>query len=287
MTVLQRVVTRIENLKELDTLAHPLADQARKATAPSPVKNALSGTWLGHQLHPVLTDLPIGAWVMAGALDLMAPRSGVKAARRLVGFGILAALPTAAAGASDWSDTDGPEQRVGLVHALANVASLVLQAASYLARRRGQRTKGVAFSMTALGATVSASYLGGHLVYNRGVGVSHAAFQEPVTEWTDVASLSELQTDNPTRVMAGTVPVVLVRRGEHVYALSATCVHAGGPLDEGQLVDGCLRCPWHSSTYRLTDGSVERGPAAINQPAWDVQVETGRVSVRTRPAVPG
>ena len=69
--------------------------------------------------------------------------------------------------------------------------------------------------------------------------------------------------------------------GGTVHALSATCVHAGGPLDEGEIVDGCIRCPWHSSTYALADGRVIRGPAASDQPVWEVRVEEGRVYVRS------
>jgi nitrite reductase/ring-hydroxylating ferredoxin subunit len=80
--------------------------------------------------------------------------------------------------------------------------------------------------------------------------------------------------------VAGGIPVVLVRQADGIHALSATCVHAGGPLDEGEVVDGCLRCPWHGSTYRLADGEVVRGPAAMPQPAWEARVVDGRVQVR-------
>ncbi|MGH9065158.1 MAG: Rieske (2Fe-2S) protein [Acidimicrobiales bacterium] len=126
----------------------------------------------------------------------------------------------------------------------------------------------------------ASSYLGGHLSLNRGVGVNHTAFEEPATEWTAVASMSDLAQDEPVRATAGGVPVVLVRRGEQVFALSATCRHAGGPLDEGKLVDDCVRCPWHGSMFRLTDGKVMRGPAHDGQPAWQVRVEGDQVQVR-------
>lgn len=282
MVALQRIVKGLEDLEVLDRLARPLAGAAGRLTRPTPVKNALSGTWLGHQLHPMLSDVPIGTWVAAGVLDLTGGAWGARAARRLVGLGVLAALPTAAAGASDWSDTYGPEQRVGLVHGLGNLTGTALQAASYLARRRDRRGTAVMLSATALGIMGAAGYLGGHLSFNRGVGVNHTAFDEAVTEWTDVAALAELDSDSPVRVVAGGVAVVLVRQGGgEVHALSATCVHAGGPLDEGEVIDGCLRCPWHASTFRLSDGKVMRGPAAIDQPAWQVRVEGERVQVRT------
>ncbi|MGH9130960.1 MAG: Rieske 2Fe-2S domain-containing protein [Acidimicrobiales bacterium] len=282
MAVLQRIVKGLEGLEVLDRLGSPLASASGRVTRPTPVKNALSGTWLGHQLHPMLSDVPIGAWLAAGMLDLTGGAWGTRAARRLVGLGVLAALPTAAAGISDWSETYGSEQRVGLVHGLGNLAATGLQSASYLARRRGRRGTAVTLSVGALGIMTAAGYLGGHLSFNRGVGVNHTAFEEAVAEWTDVAALAELASDKPVRVVAGGVPVVLVRQGgEQVYALSATCVHAGGPLDEGEVVDGCLRCPWHASAFRLSDGKVMRGPAPIDQPAWEVRVEGERVQVRT------
>ena len=126
------------------------------------------------------------------------------------------------------------------------------------------------------------AYLGGHLAFNRGTGVNHTAFEEPETEWTDVGSAADLAPDTPLRVAADGVPVLLVRRAENIYALSATCVHAGGPLDEGQLQDGSVRCPWHGSTFRLSDGTALRGPAATDEPSWQVRVQGDRIQVRSR-----
>lgn len=282
MALPQRIVRRIDAIESLDRMARPLAAQAKRATRPTSVKNALSGTWLGHPLHPMLTDLPIGAWVMAALLDVTGGRGGVRAARRLVGAGVLASLPTAAAGWSDWSDTYGADQRVGLVHAVGNVIAVSLQIGSYLGRRRGHRALGVALSSAALGAVTLTGYLGGHLSYVRGIGVNHTAFEEPVTEWVDVASLEDLAPDGqPSRVAAKGIPVMLVRRDEDVLALSATCVHAGGPLDEGKMLDGSVQCPWHGSVFRLSDGKVLRGPAFVAQPIWQARIEGGRVQVRS------
>lgn len=281
MTSLQQLVKRVEGNTHLDRLSRPLAGLAGRATSADNVKSALSGTWLGHQLHPVLTDLPIGAWVMAAALDWTTGRTGAKAARRLVGLGVLAALPTAATGASDWSETYAAEQRVGLVHAVSNLIATALQSGSWVARRRGRRGTGMALSAAGLGATLGGAYLGGHLSFVRGVGVNHTAFDDTVTGWTDVAAVAELAPEKPVRVSAGAVPVMLVHHDGSVRALSATCVHAGGPLDEGEIVEGCIRCPWHSSRFSLTDGKVVRGPAALDQPAWEVRVDGGRVLVRS------
>ncbi|HEX5287441.1 MAG TPA: DUF2231 domain-containing protein [Streptosporangiaceae bacterium] len=280
MAIADRVVRKVEELEALDRAARPLAAAAGRATQARRVKNALSGTWLGHPLHPMLTDVPIGGWIAAGVLDLAGGAQAARAARCLVGFGVLAAIPTAAAGLSDWSDTYGAEQRVGLVHAAGNVTALSLQVASYLARRRGRRGAGVMLSATGLGIMAGAGYLGGHLSFTRGVGVNHTAFQDGAADWTRVALLSELAPDKLVRVMAGGVPVLLVRRGEQVRALSATCGHAGGPLDEGELADGCVRCPRHGSMFRLSDGAVVRGPAVAGQPTWQVRIDGEQVQVR-------
>lgn len=282
MPLAQNIVRRIEGLESVDRVARPLAARVSRATASTPVRNALSGTWLGHPLHPMLTDLPIGAWVMAELLDLTAGRAGTKASRRLVGAGIAAALPTAAAGLADWSDSYGPDERVGLAHAMGNVAAVSLQVGSYLCRRRGHRALGVALSSVALGTMTVAAYLGGHLSYSRGLGVSHTAFEEPVADWVDVASLHDLDQEGQlVRVTAKGTPVMLVRRGDDVRALSATCVHASGPLDEGKVLDGAVRCPWHGSIFRIADGKVLRGPASTTQPKWDVRIEGQRVHVRS------
>jgi nitrite reductase/ring-hydroxylating ferredoxin subunit/uncharacterized membrane protein len=281
MAVLRRVVERIDGFDGLDRLGRPLAAQAHRATQSRVVKYVLSGTWLGHALHPMLTDIPIGAWVMAGLLDVFGGRPEQLAARRLVGLGVLAAVPTAAAGSSDWAETEDADRRVGLVHGLGNLTVVALQAASYLARRRGQRGAGASLSALGLGVMMGTAYLGGHLSFNRGVGVNHTAFENVVTEWTDAASVAGLTPDKPIRVVADGVPVMLVRRDEKIYALSATCVHAGGPLDEGQLLDKCVRCPWHGSTFRLSDGTAVRGPAATNEPSWQVRIQGDRIEVRS------
>ncbi|MFF8844309.1 Rieske 2Fe-2S domain-containing protein [Streptomyces sp. NPDC015127] len=279
---IQRVIQDIGGLTALDGICDKAAGRVQWVTRPTAVKNALSGTWLGHPVHPALTDLPIGAWTTAFFLDLTAGRASASSARRLVGLGLIAAVPTAASGASDWSDTYGPTRRIGLVHALGNSAGTLLQAASWVARRRGRHRLGMALSGVGLGFTVCTAYLGGHLSFALGNGVNHTAFQPTVSDWTDVADLSELGEGQLVRVTPGGVPVVLVQHEGTVFALSATCVHAGGPLDEGKIVeDGCIQCPWHGSTFRLADGRAVRGPAAVDEPSWEVKVTDGRVHVRS------
>ncbi len=282
MANFKTIVRRLESLAGLDRTARPLADQAGRITGRTPVKNFLSGTWLGHPVHPVLTDLPIGAWAMATLLDITGGRASSKAARRLVGMGVLVAIPTAATGTSDWADTYGADQRVGLVHGLGNAAAVCLQIVSYLGRKRGHRAIGAALSSVSLGLVMATGYLGGHLSFGRGIGVNHTAFEEQAIDWVDVASFQDLASmAKPMRVVVNGTPVMLIRDNDHVVALSATCVHAGGPLDEGTIIDGSVRCPWHRSIFRLADGKALRGPASMPQPVWEARIEDGRVQVRS------
>lgn len=279
-TDLDRMIERLEQAEGLDAVAKPLAELVQRAVAPQPVRDFLSGTWLGHSLHPLLTDIPIGAWVSATALDLVGGRSSRRAARRLVGLGILAALPTAAAGANDWSDTMGGPQRVGLVHAAGNLVGLGLQLASWRARGKGHHLRGRAWSLGALGAMTVSGYLGGHLSYVNGVTVNRTAFEEGPTDWALAAAEDELTDGVPHRVDLDGVAVVLVRQGSEIHAISATCSHLGGPLDEGAINDGCVTCPWHGSVFRLADGAVESGPATVPQPRFETRVLSGKIEVR-------
>ena len=274
------LIHEIGGLEQLDPIAASITKLVQRATRPALVKNALSGTGLGHQMHPLLTDITIGAWVSASIVDVLGGEPGAPAARLLTGIGVLSAVPTAASGLSDWSDSYGADQRIGLIHAIANSVGLVLQIGSYAARRRGKRGTGAALSMTGLAIAGAAGYLGGHLVYARGVGVNHVAYEYRTQDWTDVADEQALKDDVPLRVDAQGVAVVVVKSGGTLFALSARCTHAGGPLDEGDVVDGCLSCPWHGSRFQLADGRPVHGPAAVAQPVWQTRVEAGRVQVR-------
>lgn len=293
MDVPQRLIDRISEFEEADRAAAPLAGAVHRVTRRDAVKNALSGSALGHQLHPVLTDLPIGAWTMASALDYFGGTRHADGARRLVALGVLSAAPAAAAGASDWSDSYGGDRRIGLVHGVMNLAATGVHACSWVARMRGRSKAGVALSTIGLALTAGAGYLGGHLSFARGVGVNRTAFEPAVTEWTRVAALHELEERKPLRVEAAAVPVVLVLVDGRVHALSATCTHAGGRLDDGMVIDEdsgpCLVCPLHGSTFRLADGGIERGPAAVPEPRWQVRIDSGEICVsrRTVPAARG
>lgn len=278
---LHRLAAATGELEALDAPAKRLAKVVRSALPGGPVKDVLSGTFLGHPLHPLLTDLPIGSWTSALMLDWVGGPDSRTGARRLIAAGILAAIPTAAAGYSDWADTEVSSptvRRTGIVHAAANVTALGFFTASYLARRRGRG--GRALALTGAGALAAGGHLGGHMSFAEGVGVNQTAFEDGPGDWTPTVTEGELAAGRPVCARAGDVNVLIVRDGDGIHALDDRCTHRGGPLHEGEVADGCVTCPWHGSRFRLTDGSVERGPASSPQPLYETRVSDGRVEVR-------
>jgi nitrite reductase/ring-hydroxylating ferredoxin subunit len=277
---LETIADDVGALEALDTVARPVQDAVKARLGNELVRDALTGRWLGHSLHPVLTDLPIGFWTSAFTLDLIGGKRSRKASQRLVGIGVLCALPTAAAGAADWSDTTGPERRVGLVHAGLNTAALASFGATWLARRKGRHARGVFYGLDGSALATGGGFFGGHMVQRMGLAVDHTVFEELPDEWTATDPVSSWEDDEPRRVRAGGADVVVVRYRGIWYGLDARCSHAGGPLDEGGIDDGCVECPWHGSRFRLDDGSVVRGPAFTGQPVVAVRVRDDEVEVR-------
>ncbi len=247
------------------------------------IKDVMSGTFLGHALHPLLTDVPIGAWTSATILDLVGGESSRPAAQKLVGIGLAAAAPTAWTGWSDWADTEpgnDPVRRLGIVHAAANGTAALLYGLSLAARRRGAHTTGVLFGLAGAGAMGAGGWLGGDLAFARGVGVNQTVFDAEPEDWTAVLDASMLVDDRPASASAGDLPLVIVKRDGKVHALADRCAHRGGPLHEGDLEGDCIACPWHGTLFRLEDGSVERGPSAYPQPVYEARIHDGRVEVR-------
>ncbi|MGM0929272.1 MAG: Rieske 2Fe-2S domain-containing protein [Actinomycetota bacterium] len=282
MSALHKLMARIEQTEALDKVAQPVAGLVGRIVKPRPVRNILSGSYLGHPLHPLMTDLPIGAWTMATLLDTVGGRRAEPAADLLVTAGILTAAPTAWAGLNDWSDTQGEDRRVGVVHAAANATALVCFTASLVARRLGRRGVAKAIALGGFGLLMSGGYLGGHLSYSRGVNVNRTAWRAGPAEWTSVLAASELTDGTPQLVQVGDLSLVLYGSDGTLRALDSVCSHMGGPLDEGTVDDGCITCPWHGSTFRLADGSVVRGPATSEQPAYETRVRDGHIEVRRR-----
>ncbi len=278
------LVERLAATEELDRVVRPAQERVKRLLPRGRLKDALHGVWLGHPLHPPLTDLPIGFWTSAFVLDLFGGRRAQPAADALVGIGVATALPTAAAGLADWSELDDPERRIGLVHAASNVAATALYATSFVARRRGHRGVGVALGLAAASAATIGGYLGGHLTFRRAVGVNHAEAAPAAPDWREISVDGVLSNEKPTLAHLDGAPLAVVGGDPAPAALFARCSHLGGPLDEGELVDGCVRCPWHGSMFRIADGSVARGPATAPQPAYELRVEDQHVRARRRPS---
>src|SRR3954447_9083262 len=211
MTIASR--PRLHNLAErigaaaaLDGPAEAVAKWVRGAVPRGPVKDTLSGTPLGHALHPFLTDLPIGTWTSSLVLDLFGGRDARPASRRLIAAGVLASLPTAASGLNDWADTTPASdevRRIGAVHAVANVAALALYTASLAARPGEKHGRGVALGLAGIGALTVGGHLGGHLSYSRAVGVDNTAFVSGPDEWTDVLDDAELAEGTLVQAQVG------------------------------------------------------------------------------------
>jgi nitrite reductase/ring-hydroxylating ferredoxin subunit/uncharacterized membrane protein len=280
---IQDVLDRLERAEPLDRLAQPIQRSTRNLVPEGSVlKDALSGTWLGHPLHPVLTDLVIGSWTSAWFLDLFGREDSAEAAEMLIGIGILAAVPTAASGVADWSELRGGPRRVGTLHAAGNVTSLLLYLGSWGARRRGRRGLGVGLSMLGSATATISAFLGGHLSFRKGVGVDQTAFQDWPTRWTAVLEEEALMEGKPATVQAGSSPLLLIRSNGAIHALIDRCSHRGCSLSDGQVDDrsGTVTCPCHGSTFRLEDGTIVRGPATAPQPAFATRVRDGKIQVR-------
>jgi len=286
-TTMHDVAMQIEKVDRLDAIAEPLGNAVKKAIPAGRLKDLLSGTWLGHQLHPLLTDIPIGSFTSATILDLVGGRRAQPTANLLAAVGVVSTLPTAAAGLADWSDTYGPARRIGVVHAAANVVGVGFYLASMSARRRGSRFTATALGLMGMSTMSIGGYLGGHLTLVRGVGVNHTFMEDPAPEWKSAASRDELKDGAPMLVDLDDVATLLYKADEKIYALRNRCTHAGGPLNEGDFDDSrkggpCVKCPWHQSEFRLSDGAVLHGPAAVPQPTFDVQLTGDNIELRPR-----
>lgn len=248
------------------------------------VKNFLHGTWLGEPLHVILTDIPIGAWTAAiafDALDSMSthPHYSV-AADTAIALGLAGAVGAAASGLNDWQDIDPPARRIGFVHGLLNIGSALLFGASLVARRRNARANGRSLAALGYAVSVAAAKLGGHLVYQEKIGVDHSDSEKLPEEFASVLSEANLPEEKPVRAEHNGTPILLVRRGNKIFALAETCSHLGGPLSEGKLDGEIIQCPWHGSRFSVRDGHVVDGPAVHPQPCLEARLRNAQIEVR-------
>jgi nitrite reductase/ring-hydroxylating ferredoxin subunit/uncharacterized membrane protein len=280
-SILTKVVTSIEKLERLDVTAERMQKLVtRMAPEESALKDLLSGTWLGRPLHPLLTDVVIGTWTSAFLLDVLGDEGTETAADQLIFIGNAVAVPTVAAGLSDWAELWGGQRRVGCIHALGNATAFCLQIFSFRARKSNKRKRAALLSLVAMSVTAVSAYLGSHLSFVRGVGVNQTAFEEWPQEWTPVIAVEDLTDGILIAVNANSVRVMLYKQGENIYALSDRCSHRGCPLHQGQVNNSMVTCPCHGSIFRLSDGGVVRGPATVAAPSYEVRRKDGKVEVR-------
>lgn len=248
------------------------------------IRNFLNGTWLGEPLHVVLTDVPVGAWTVAMAFDLLDIIRGrsefERAADASIAIGILAAAGAAVTGVTDWSDVDPPARRTGFIHGLLNLSATALFTTSLVLRKKRSRTGGRVCAALGYAVMSYAAHLGGEMVYKHRVGVDRTQGQAFPTEFVAVLPEQELKDETPTRAIHNSVPILLVRRGEHIFALAETCSHFSGPLAEGKLVGNSIVCPYHFSRFSLDDGRVLDGPAVHPQPCLETRIRNGQIEVR-------
>lgn len=270
--VMTDVVDRLENAGHLDPVISAVRRVVRSALTSAKVKDALHGVWLGHPLHPPLTDLPIGAWSAAGLLDAL-PGTG-NAAATLIAAGCAGYVPTIMAGWTDWADLHEQQQRVGLVHATTGGLAFGCYVASLAARAQGSHSRGKLWSYAGLAMVGLTAYLGGHLAFRQAAGVNHVEsvphlFPEG---WHEIGRLDDFVDGELAARSIDGVDLLVIRRGQHVDVLANTCSHLAAPLSEGRFMakdgQGCVVCPWHESTFRLADGAVVHGPATAPMPVF-------------------
>jgi nitrite reductase/ring-hydroxylating ferredoxin subunit/uncharacterized membrane protein len=254
------------NHRWLAALFHPIR----------PIQNFLNGSWLGHPVHAVVTDVPIGALTVSIIADLIGQPIVADVSLLL---GVLAMIASAVTGAADYTEVDGTARNRATVHMVVMVLSLLLYAISLVIRSGSpaDRLAPIVISVVAYLLLLLGGAIGGDLVYLIGTHVNRHAWRGAGAKWIklDLGDLTDIPEGGPTKLKAGINELAVVREGDRILAVHAQCAHAGGPLAEGSLVGGAIECPWHGSRYRMADGHNVRGPAMYDQPAYDVRRAEG------------
>ncbi len=252
---------------------------SRFVIRPKWLRSFFHGTWLGHPLHPLLTDVPVGGLTIAIILDLLGIYDGANWATLLGATGLVAA---AFAGFVDLDETDGKARQYGGVHASLMLVAMAFYLFSLLVRYG--YTPGTPYHATVTAAigyffVVIGAYIGADLVFTLGNMVDRHAWRTGGAKWTAI-DLGDVPERIPTKAKAGAQSLVVVRMGDRITALHDTCAHAGCSLSEGKLVGDMIECPCHGSRFKLDDGRVVQGPAVYDQPAYEVRRSEGRIEVR-------
>lgn len=281
------VIDRIERDDRISKLAGTLKSSAQQVVGDGLVRDVLTGRWLGHPAHPAVVLAPLAGWFSGTLLDVVGGSSARRSAQRLIGAGTLAALPAAATGVAEWLTTSKAEERVGTVHAALADTTTVMFATSWFLRTRRHHGAAVAVGLVGASLAGATAFMGGHLSYRRGVGVTTTAFQSGPEDWERLEVEADLSPSRAVRGVADGLPYAVIAGGDSdgtgrqlPHVLESRCSHRGGPLHEGKVVDGCLECPWHGARFDLETGQVRSGPAAAAQPVYDVLEADGSLSIR-------
>jgi nitrite reductase/ring-hydroxylating ferredoxin subunit len=266
--------------KLMDAMFRPLGRPGKL------LQDFLNGSWLGHSVHPVVTDVVVGGATAALLLQVLI-WFGVAdlevALIWLLGLTWLSGLSAIVTGLTDFKDTaTGDERNVVGLHGEINIVATLLFIAAFVAAVAGM--SGAAAWLLVAGYLVLSmgAFIGGHVVFKYGYMVNYNAFArgKRAREFTAVLPVAELPEGTPTRAALGATGLVLVRRGDVVFALKETCPHAGGPLAEGHLDGDTIICPWHGSALRLSAGAVRHGPATSRQVAYRARISGEQVEVQ-------
>jgi nitrite reductase/ring-hydroxylating ferredoxin subunit/uncharacterized membrane protein len=253
-----------------------------------PVKDFLNGKWLGHSLHAAASDVPVGSLTLAVLFDILDIR---QAADIALAVAVASMVFGAIAGLADFSDTDDRARTVATVHASTMILALLVLAASLvlrLADPAADRTLPIVLSIGGILLVLFGAWVGGEVVYALGNMVNRHAWRFGGTARWQRLDITDIPDGVPTRAKAGQQSILLVRQGNTIHALHDVCAHAGGPLAEGRLVDGCIECPWHQSRFELSSGHRKSGPTTFDQPRYEVRsAEGGGWEVRRMAASTG
>jgi nitrite reductase/ring-hydroxylating ferredoxin subunit/uncharacterized membrane protein len=250
------------------------------------LQDFVNGSWLGHPAHPVVVDIVVGGATVVFVFDVAALLFGATdldtASLIAVAVTALAALSALVTGLTDFKDTaKGDERNVAILHGLLNIVATIAYLASFAAHAGGAVDAGRWLSIVGVVILTGGAFVGGHLVFKYGYMVNRNAFAkgQRAKEYTPVLAVADLPEATPTKAMLGSTALVVVRRGDLVFALKGTCSHAGGPLAEGTLEGDTIICPWHGSAFRLPDGAVIHGPASTRQITYRACIADGQVEV--------
>lgn len=264
------------------SMSHAIHGKVKKYPKLRKAVDFLHGTWLGHPLHPMLTDITIGAWVIGAMFDVKAKKEDSDqykwAGARLQELGTISAIPTAVSGLADFSTIPKPASKTASLHGLLNIATLGLNAASIIRRRKGNGGKKL--SLAALGLVGVSAIMGGMLVYKQKVGTDHSQQIDDLGEWTAVLDADELRENSTKQVNIEGKGLLLHHSDDQIFAIGSVCSHAAGPLENGEIEDECVTCPWHDSVFCLRDGSIVHGPATQPQPNYEARIHKEKIEVR-------